>query len=432
MKIDNLLNRDLLCACGRTHRCDISAVEIGPKALERLPQALLEYEHILIVADENTYPLCGEQVGALLGEQVQERCVLESEGHLIPNEAAIARIESCLTPETDFLLGIGSGVINDLCKYVSFFHKLKCGIVGTATSMDGYSSSGAAMILGGMKVTETTHSPCVIIGDTEVLCTAPMEMVRAGYGDIIGKYSSINDWKLSRLINGEHFCPFLCGIVQEVTDEIQDLAEAIAAREEAAIAKLMEALVLAGVCLTLEGNTRPGSGSEHHISHYFEITGYIDHTPHFLHGIDVGYAAVVTAMMRQRIMETAQPQFRRVPDAVRQRCYQAIYKGFAGEVRALQDRAGWYDRELSQQYQAHWDEVLNILRQCPSADEINRMLAAVGMDFSRLEQMYGEEKIRRGVWFAKDLKDRYSVLWLYYGLFFTEEEGEKIYGTCDL
>lgn len=432
METSNLINRDLPCDCGRAHRCDIDSLEIGKKALECLPRALREYAHILIVADQNTYPLCGERVSGLLDSHVQGRCVFEGEGYLVPNEAAVARIEGCLTAETDFLLGIGSGVINDLCKYVSFFHKLKYGIVATATSMDGYASSGAAMILGGMKVTETTHVPSVIVGDVEVLCTAPLEMVQAGYADIIGKYSALNDWKLSRLITGEYFCPFLCNVVQETTDEIRDMAGAIAAREEAAIAKLMEALVLVGVCLTLAGSTRPGSGSEHHFSHYFEITGLIDHKPYFLHGIDVGYSTVVTAMLRRRILEVARPQFNQTPRIVRQQCYEAIYKEFAGEVSALQDRAGWYDRGLPRQYRAHWDEVLDILRQCPPADEINGMLAAVGMDFNRLEQMYGEEKIRRGVWFAKDLKDRYSVLWLYYSLFFTESESEKIYGKRDL
>ena len=31
--------------------------------------------------------------------------------------------------------------------------------------------------------------------------------------------------------------------------------------------------------------------------------------------------------------------------------------------------------------------------------------------------MYGAEKINDAVWYAKDLKDRYTVLWLNYDLF---------------
>ena len=33
-------------------------------------------------------------------------------------------------------------------------------------------------------------------------------MIRAGYGDIIGKYSCLNDWKLANVVNGEYLCEF--------------------------------------------------------------------------------------------------------------------------------------------------------------------------------------------------------------------------------
>ncbi|MFR8331270.1 MAG: hypothetical protein ACLU9S_01965 [Oscillospiraceae bacterium] len=33
-----------------------------------------------------------------------------------------------------------------------------------------------------------------------------MEMIRAGFGDIVGKYSALNDWKLSHLLLKEPFC----------------------------------------------------------------------------------------------------------------------------------------------------------------------------------------------------------------------------------
>ena len=46
-----------------------------------------------------------------------------------------------------------------------------------------------------------------------------------------------------------------------------------------AIEELMRDLVLIGVTLTLLSTTRPGSGSEHHLSHYFEITGLVEGKP---------------------------------------------------------------------------------------------------------------------------------------------------------
>ena len=44
-----------------------------------------------------------------------------------------------------------------------------------------------AMILGGMKKTVPATLPKAIIADTDVLSRAPLDMIRAGFGDIIGK-----------------------------------------------------------------------------------------------------------------------------------------------------------------------------------------------------------------------------------------------------
>ena len=88
-------------------------------------------------------------------------------------------------------------------------------IVATAPSMDGYASDGAAMITGGMKVTYKAGLPRAIIADTEVLCNAPTDMLKAGYGDIIGKFSALNDWKLSRCVNGEYFCNYIYDLTFE-------------------------------------------------------------------------------------------------------------------------------------------------------------------------------------------------------------------------
>ena len=426
MKLYDIINQDIECVCGKTHRCDIKTVRIEKNAMSSLAKDTADYKSILLVADENTYAICGERVKKLLGDKIESVCIHEGTEVLVPDEKSIEKMQSAVTPETDLILGIGSGVINDLCKYVSFGAGIECGIVATATSMDGYASSGAAMIIAGMKITYTTHAPSLIIADTDILCAAPAEMIRSGYADIIGKYSALCDWKLSEAVNGEYLCPYIYDVVMDMTNEIRDLRHAIAARETAAIERLMEALVLIGVCLTLLSTTRPGSGSEHHLSHYFEITGLIDGTPYFLHGTDVGYATVVTAAMRERIRKVEKPEFVTLSDETRYACYKKIYGEVGEEVWKLQEEAGRYASQPFDVYEEKWAEILEILSACPTADEITEMLTDVGFDMSAFEKQYGEKKIRNGMWFGKDLKDRYSVLWLYGALYLNEEEAKKI------
>lgn len=417
MSIQNLLNKDIHCSCGRTHRCNIGSLVIRQGALRALPEATQAYHHILLIADQNTYPLCGAQVCALLGDALEKTYVFQATGHVVPNEEAVERIEAQLSPDTDLILGIGSGVINDLCKYVSFYHGMKSGIIATAPSMDGFASSGAAMILNGMKVTVTTHSPDIILGDTAILKNAPMDMIRAGYGDIIGKYSSLNDWELSHLVTGEHFCPEIHSLVLRTTDEIRDCVTGIASREEKAIEKLMNALVLIGMTLTLVETTRPGSGSEHHLSHFYEIVGLIHGQPHLPHGTDVAYNTIITAGMREDICTLFSPDFCEESDEARARAWKRIFCGLTGEIEALQCEAGSYTCDLRPVYRKKWEKIKAILSKCPTAAECDKMMQAVGLDFSEYESLYGEEKIKNAMLYGKDLKNRYSVLWLYYALF---------------
>ena len=417
MKIQDLLNRDIVCSCGKTHRCDIGAVEIGANALSALPAATHAYKKILVVADLNTYPLGGERVHLLLGEKLEGKCVFQTESILIPDEKAIERVEACLSDDTDLILGIGSGVINDICKYVSFFRGIKSGIIATAPSMDGYASSGAAMILSGMKITVTTHAPDIIIGDTEILKTAPISMIRSGYGDIIGKYSSLNDWELAHLIRGEHICRPIYELVLKTTDEIRSCAEGIVAREDAAIERLMQALVLIGMTLTLAETTRPGSGSEHHLSHFFEIVGLIHGRKHLPHGTDVAYNTILTAGIREQICKLDAPVFREETAEEREAAWNEIFASVSGEVQQLQEESESYTVDLKLIYTDKWNDIRAILEKCPSAKECDSMMRAAGLDFSECEELYGHKKICDALLYGKDLKNRYSVLWLYYSLF---------------
>lgn len=417
MNIEALLNRDIKCSCGRTHRCDIETVEIGKDALIKLPEITAKFNGVLIVADNNTFPLCGERVKEMLKGKLTGICIYETEKTLVPDEASIKVLEGYVTKDTDLILGIGSGVINDICKYVSFYGGIKSGIIATAPSMDGYASSGAAMIIGGMKVTYTTHAPDVIIGDTDVLKTAPLDMIRAGYGDIIGKYSSLCDWELAALVLGEHFCDMIYGVVADTVTDIRDCAADIAKRKDAGIEKLMRALVLSGMTLTLAETTRPGSGSEHHLSHFFEIVGLVKKEKHLSHGTDVAYNTILTAGMREQIIGMEKPEFCEESRDVREAAWDRIYATVSNEVKALQAEAKSYETDLKPVYTEKWEEIKRVLSKCPTADECNRMMEAVGLHFSQSENLYGYDKIRDAMLYGKDLKNRYSVLWLYYTLF---------------
>lgn len=409
--IDTLLRGKTICACGRAHTCPVDAVHIGSGALQKVAALCMPYRQILMVTDDHLWPICGEKVFAQIQEKA-ESLVLQSRGHvLVPDEAAIAQIESRLSGETDLIIGVGSGVINDLCKHVSFVRNLPYMIVATAPSMDGYASVGAALILGGMKITLGARPPKAIIADTAILKDAPMDMIQSGWGDIIGKYSCLNDWKLSALIFGEYFCQTVYDLVMDTTLHVERLANGVLAREEAAIAALMEALVIVGVAMSYVGNSRPASGSEHHLSHFFEITGIVHNQPYYPHGTDVLYAAVVTARLRE-ILCKANPERQYFDRAAWERNIRRVYATSAEGVIALQDQLGWYTRDDFEIIRAKWPEIRAVLGEAPSEAAMRAMVRKIGLSTEAFDTFYGSEKISDAIRYAKDLKDRYSVLWL--------------------
>ena len=416
MNFEELL-REKPCSCGMTHRCSIKHVIIESGAVKKVGSLLAGYSHILLVADTNTYKTCGPEVEAQIGERLESVLVYQREGLVIPNEEAIDEMKAKLTDKTDLIVGIGSGVIQDLCKCVSFQEKLPYHIIATAPSMDGYASVGAAMILGGMKVTLTTHVPEAIVADADILKDAPMDLIQSGYGDILGKYSCLNDWKLARAVRGEYFCQYVYDLTYDMLIKTKDLGPRLLERDPEAIRILMEALVGVGVAMAFVGNSRPASGSEHHLSHFFEITGIVDDTPYFMHGTDVVYSSVYTEKLREALLKLDAPAPNTIPAReVWEENIRRVYTSVADGVIALQDKLGWYREDRCAVYAEKWQEIKAILAEAPASDEMVAYLSSVGLDIADFEKLYGQQKIADALKYAKDLKDRYSVLWMYYDL----------------
>ena len=405
------------CECGKHHTCTIEKVYIEKGAIARLRE-LCEKEHkVLIVADENTYGAGGAAVrDALAGKDIRET-VFDGNTVLIPNEDAIDRVNADLG-DAEIIIALGSGVIQDLCKYVSHFSGVPYIDVATAPSMDGYASDGAAMILGGMKETVKAGLPRAIVCDVDVLKNAPLDMIKAGYGDIIGKHSALCDWRLSSIVNGEYLCEYIYNTTNEMISKTLGLAKGLLERNEESIAALMEALVVVGIMMSFAGSSRPASGSEHHLSHFFEIVGIVRGEDYLPHGIDVAYSTVITSSLREIIAESPFPCEKfSLPREEYISKMRSIYGSVADGCIALQDKVGNYALDRTKTYLSKEREIKKLLSSVPSAWEIEEQLSLVGLNIRHFYSFYGLEKIKEAISYAKDLKDRYSVLWLYYDMF---------------
>ena len=420
MNINEILS-GVDCACGKRHTCSIEKVYIEKGAVARLSELCSEYKRVIIVADENTYAAGGEGVVSALAGKNITKVIFDGATVLIPDERAIEKVNESLA-DSEIIIALGSGVIQDLCKYVSHFSGIPYIDVATAPSMDGYASDGAAMILKGMKETVKAGLPRAIVCDVDILKNAPLEMIKAGYGDIIGKYSALSDWRLSNIVNGEYLCEYIYNTTADMVEKTRELAKGLIERDEESIAALMEALVVVGIMMSFAGSSRPASGSEHHLSHFFEIVGIVRGEDYFPHGIDVAYSAIVTASIREELMETPFPKRKfLLPREEYLAKMKRIYGPVADGCVALQDKVGNYTTDRTETYLRSERAIKHIFKNTPTSWEIEGMLRLVGLDLTDFHKKYGTEKINDAISYAKDLKDRYSVLWLYYDLF-----GEQI------
>lgn len=380
------------CACGHTHEITAKTVVIESGAIQKLPQVVrecgLEGKKPCIVCDENTYEAAGKQVCQVL--PVHNLVVLKAEG-LHPDEKAIDSINAGYQ-DSDYVLSVGSGTLNDLGKYVANEHKVPTLSVATAASMDGFVSTVAAMTLNNFKVTKICPAPIAVVADTDVFSKAPYRLTASGIGDIIGKYTALSDWRISHEIWGEYLCENIFDIEYSAVVKVAENIDNIRAGKKEAYEDLMYALVLSGLAMQMMGNSRPASGSEHHLSHFWELN-ILNKTHNGLHGEMVGVGlACVTKVYKDFMAKTPDPA--PVIHPYKGMDHEALKKvlGFMYEDAIKESTPDDMLNVTPEKVIAAWPRIQEIVGKMPSHEEILDMLHRAGAP-STMEEVGVDSKL---------------------------------------
>jgi glycerol-1-phosphate dehydrogenase [NAD(P)+] len=204
-------------------------------------------------------------------------------------------------PAGDVLVAVGSGVVNDLSKWIAGERRVPYAVYATAASMNGYSAANVAPAVGGVKTLFRARAPAAIAADPVVIENAPFELTASGLGDAIAKPVSTADWLVNHRLLGEEFSRPVAEIIDRIEGSYTEAPERLARRDPAAIRALFEALVYSGCAMTLQGSSVPASGGEHLVSHTLDMLAHVDRTGHDLHGRQVGVATIFAAALYQRV-----------------------------------------------------------------------------------------------------------------------------------
>ncbi|MDR0306267.1 MAG: iron-containing alcohol dehydrogenase family protein [Chitinispirillales bacterium] len=210
------------------------------------------------------------------------------------NEAkAIFKSAFALPSTVQAIVAIGGGKVIDYCKYIAFVMQLPVISVPTSISNDGFASPGASLIIDGKRRSQKARIPYGVVIDTEIIRKSPESYTYSGIGDLISKYTANYDWKLAYRMTQEP--------VNDFAELISSNAVAIMVNYPKKDIKDLEflrlicgCLVMSGVSMEVSGSSRPASGSEHLISHAYDMIA----SKPSLHGIQVGIATYAVSWLQ--------------------------------------------------------------------------------------------------------------------------------------
>ncbi|RXI96257.1 sn-glycerol-1-phosphate dehydrogenase [Anaerobacillus alkaliphilus] len=290
------------CECGQNHNdVLVEKLVINEGALEEILPFLEQksMSKILIAVDANTYEVAGQFVVKLLEDTnvTTKLCFLDPNelNDVVADEAAIVQLLLSVDRDIEVVLAVGSGTIHDIVRIVSYKMGKPFISIPTAPSVDGFNSIGAPLVVKGVKTTYKAQAPIAVFADLDIIAKAPKELIAAGFGDMLGKYTSLVDWQFSHLIGGDSFCPVVFQITKDALDACVTNVDGIAVANKSAIKILMHGLIDSGKAMLLIGQSYPASGAEHHLSHYWEMNFLQTKRRQVLHGAKVAVSCQLVA-----------------------------------------------------------------------------------------------------------------------------------------
>lgn len=418
--VDKYLNVPLECSCGRTHFAPIKAVNVGKGAINSLPgyAEKFGYRHPYILCDKITYEIAGRKCEQLL-EAAGYPCSVLIIKHQGYDEATLGEIVINKPDNCDLMIGVGTGSITDMLRYASFKLGLPCFTVCTGAPMDGFSASVGIMNVDNLKATMPAHSTEVIIGDTDVLSGAPYRMTIAGFGDLIGKLSALNDWRIAVLANGDHYCRQIDKLVSDYVEDILTKVPEIKNREPQATGDILNALLLTGAVISLYGNSRPISGAEHHMSHYWEVLGEQRGQSYAMHGEQVAVGTVMALLLEKKLSEM-DIDFHRAREKAKEYDAEAwkteirrVYGNASDAIIALEEKA---DKNGStakltrlDRIEKNWPEIRDLLANAYPWETLRKSLRELGCPCDPKDIGITAEVLRDTFLYCKETRDRYTA-----------------------
>ena len=257
----------------------------------------IDREKILFVSDEKIWQNCQKFFPSDFLKTNYKNLLLKNPK---ADEKNLKKIAAALK-NCDFILALGSGTINDLCKFTAAQKNISYAIIPSAASMNGYLSRNASITISGHKKTLSATLPEAVFLDLKILKAAPLKLTKAGVGDIMCFYSCWFDWYLSHKILGTKFDKKPFELLGKKMNFFVKNFHKFSLRDEEFLKLLIEILLLSGQGMTIAKGSYPASQSEHLIAHTIEMK-YPKIAATKLHGEMIAVTTLTAARLQKNLL----------------------------------------------------------------------------------------------------------------------------------
>lgn len=441
LSLSELINiGEFSCECGKTHSVGTKRVIIESGALTKLPALIAECgaKKPFLLSGHDSFAAAGEKVCNTLNDAgIPYSKYVFPKSPVHPTEEAVGSCVMHFDFSCDMVIGIGSGVINDLGKILAHTTGRKYIIVGTAPSMDGFASATSSVDRDSLKISLDSTFAWAVVGDVDILKEAPLRMLQAGVGDMLAKYISLTEWRIANLLVDEYYCPVVDALVENALTKVVEAAPMLLKRDADAVKAVMEGMVIAGMAMKYAGLSRPASGMEHYFSHIWDMRSLaFDDASFDLHGIQCGIATLYCLKVYDYIR-------RIIPD--REKALNYVKSFDLGEwnrkltefigpaadaMIAGEKKEGKYDVKKHavrlEKIIGNWDRIMELVNMLPSYDDILSIMNMVAAPISSDEFGYTKEQIGITFTMTKDIRDKYIASRLLWDLGLLDEAAEQI------
>lgn len=400
----------------------------------------------IIVADENTYAVAGEQVKASLtaaGIDQAEPYIFPGTPTLYAGYENVTTLREALEKVDAIVVSIASGTLNDIAKLASGELGRKYMNVCTAASMDGYAAFGASITRDGFKITRNCPAPAALVADYDIMAGAPERLTATGLGDLIEKVPGGADWLVADELGIEAVDDYVWDLVQGPLRGALSNPEGLRSGDVEAIAGLADGLLMSGLAMQAHQSSRPASGAGHNFSHQWEMEGHgLDWEPPLSHGNKVGIGSVATSAVYDLLpsldVASIDPERRAAewltPEQNDQRVIDlqpipAIQEAALGQSRAKYVPADQAAARV-QLIKDNWDAILaRVKPQVIPAPEIADILKKVGGPYHPAQIDIDMDKMKLTYYQSQTIRSRYTIMDALFELGLLDQVVEQLFSA---